>query len=577
MSQPRRGHSLAFAGEVARWSARYTCYLGYTDEPRPRARGLSPTVLNGIPRLSGRITALASWLAGHQWTCFFGILALEVILRCSLLAGTGLPRPSYHDEFSYLLASDTYAAGRLANPPLSHAEFFEAEYVLLAPTYASKYQPGQGLFLAFGQRVFGHPFFGVLFSVALGSATLYWALLAWTPPAWAIAAGLAVIGVFGLVSYWIDSYWGGGVAFLGTALALGSWGRIRLQSRYRFGALLALGSALLLLTRPFESSLLLLVLFLTAFASALSRKGGRPPFASRRGLFTLFAYAAPVLALYAGFQLYFNYRVTGSALRLPYLEYARQYDVISQVRYVPIDSQKPAANQRVSELHNLFEVDAHNKALRRGFWDDTQLILERSSPGLVLLTLFLAILACLGDSETRVLLALLVLPALPLYFETFVTPHYLAPFLACLILLLFQSLSSLFAQADWLGRGRYALVAVCLLFGVGYLFHWKQTVLRKLAAETYAQRQRRSIGKQLDELPGRQLVFVKYSPDYSIHDEWVYNRADLESAKVIFAHDLSTERDQSLLAEYPGRQAWRLSLSPAEATLAPLTASANQE
>ena len=500
------------------------------------------------------------------------------MLRCALLAGTGLPRPSIHDEFSYLLASDTYAAGRLANLALPNAQFFEAEHVLLTPTYASKYQPGQGLFLAFGQRVFGHPFFGVLLSVALGCATLYWALLAWTPPVWAIAAGLSAIAIFGVASYWVDSYWGGGVAFLGAVLALGAWGRIRLRRQYRFGALLATGSALLLLTRPFESSLLLLALFLSAFASALSNRGaaGVAPSGSRRGAFALFTYATPVLVLYAGFQLYFNYRVTGNALRLPYLEYGRQYDVISQLRYLPLSSPKLSSNLRVSEVHNVFEVDAHNAALRRSVLGDTWAILRNTSPGLVLLTLFVAALASFRDPETRLLLALLALPALPLYFETFATPHYLAPFLACLILLLFQSFSSLFKRSAWLGRGRYALVAVCLLFALGYFVYWKRSVLRKLSAETsYAQRQRRSIGHQLDRLPGRQLVFVHYSPDYSIHDEWVYNQADLQEAKVIFAHDLSTERDQALLAEYPGRQALRLLLSPDEATLAPLIAGVN--
>ena len=171
------------------------------------------------------------------------------------------------------------------------------------------------------------------------------------------------------------------------------------------------------------------------------------------------------------------------------------------------------------------------------------------------------------------LLALLVPPALPLYFETFATPHYLAPFLACLMLLLFQSLASLFRQSKWLGVGRYAIVAVCLLFGLGYLGYWKRTVIHKLADENVcpapAPGDRAATGPASGP---SNSVFVQYSADYSIHDEWVYNRADLQQAKVVFAHDLSNERDESLLAEYPGRQALRLTLSPSEAMLAPLNA-----
>jgi len=40
---------------------------------------------------------------------------------------------------------------------------------------------------------------------------------------------------------------------------------------------------------------------------------------------------------------------------------------------------------------------------------------------------------------------------------------------------------------------------------------------------------------------------------------WPIGSSDMGTgAKVIFAHDLSTERDRTLLAEYPGLQALRL-------------------
>jgi len=59
-------------------------------------------------------------------------------------------------------------------------------------------------------------------------------------------------------------------------------------------------------------------------------------------------------------------------------------------------------------------------------------------------------------------------------------------------------------------------------------------------------------------LPGRQLVFVRYGPDHNVHGEWVYNGADLEGTKVLFAHDLSPEKNERLLAHDPTRTAWLL-------------------
>jgi hypothetical protein len=43
-----------------------------------------------------------------------------------------------------------------------------------------------------------------------------------------------------------------------------------------------------------------------------------------------------------------------------------------------------------------------------------------------------------------------------------------------------------------------------------------------------------------------------------MHDEWVYNGADLESASVVWARDMGRQANQELLDYYTGRQIWRL-------------------
>ena len=180
-----------------------------------------------------------------------------VALRLILLPVFPVPSPGTHDDFSYLLAADTFARGRLANPPPPFGEFFESFHILIHPTYASMYAPGQGLVLAFGQVAVGLPWAGVLLSVALMCGAVTWLLQAFLPPRWSLAGGLAFALIYGVEHYFANSYWGGALPAAAGALLFGAVSRIvRLRpGRPRpvlWSLLAGLGAAVLMLTRPWE-------------------------------------------------------------------------------------------------------------------------------------------------------------------------------------------------------------------------------------------------------------------------------------------------------------------------------------
>ena len=128
------------------------------------------------------------------------------LLRLAILSICPIPLPFVQDDFSFLLAANTFALGRLTNPTPALWTHFESIQITLQPTYMSMYFPAQGLILAAGKVLFGHAWFGLLCVTALMCAALCWMLQAWLPPAWALLGGILAVLRIGLFSYWINTY-----------------------------------------------------------------------------------------------------------------------------------------------------------------------------------------------------------------------------------------------------------------------------------------------------------------------------------------------------------------------------------
>ena len=82
--------------------------------------------------------------------------------------------------------------------------------------------------------------------------------------------------------------------------------------------------------------------------------------------------------------------------------------------------------------------------------------------------------------------------------------------------------------------------------------------------------QRAHIVRELQHTPGQHLVLVRYGSGHDVDAEYVYNRADIDGAKVVWARDMGEAQNQELLQYFPERKVWLLEPDQPDARLRPL-------
>ena len=69
---------------------------------------------------------------------------------------------------------------------------------------------------------------------------------------------------------------------------------------------------------------------------------------------------------------------------------------------------------------------------------------------------------------------------------------------------------------------------------------------------------RHEIIQKLEAQDGGHLVVVRYGPKHSVHQEWVYNRADIDGSRIVWARDMGCTLNQKLIEYFHDRHLWLL-------------------
>jgi hypothetical protein len=173
----------------------------------------------------------------------------------------------------------------------------------------------------------------------------------------------------------------------------------------------------------------------------------------------------------------------------------------------------------------------------------------------VILIVPLALFAyILRDRWSRFALLACAVTTTGLILSTVFFTHYAAPMIALIFVLTIQTMRHL-RLWQWRGRqtGRLLVWTILAIYVSSFMIAFVQQVRVRGSAQTLP---RARILAQLNQTDGRHVVVVRYGPGHSVEKEWVYNEADIDSAKVVWAREMDRAQNQKLFEYFRDHHVW---------------------
>jgi hypothetical protein len=507
-----------------------------------------------ISKMGFRLRPLPGQFSISRTKAILLCAVVPVAIRLLLLPLQPPPVPQAHDEFSYLLAAQTFTTGHLSNASPPFPEHFETFHENMSPTYHSIYPPAQGAWLAAGILLFGQPWAGVCLSIAALCGSICWALLGCFPRKYAFLAGMIVALRIGVHSYWIDTFFGGAVAAVGGALLLGAAVRSMKKPTAGNAILLFIGLAILATSRPYEGLAFAVPMVAVFLFHSLGRKDQRKERVQALGL--LFVCSL----LLGSFLAFYNYRCTGSVLLHPHQLNEERHQVGSFV-WAHGNPSSHHSNDRMDTFY--LDEDRTSQGQINSFRSLARFEIKKLKVNdwfyvFPFLPFFLlGSVMAVKRSKQRILVVTVLSTSIASIFVVWNNAHYMAPALVSIVGLLVHSIREIrcFRRSMTFAPNlsvilTAAIICYSLLIIAGFYLQehpddWG--------------RNRAQIESTFERFDGQQLILVRYAPDSPSPDyELVFNGPDIRHQKVVWARSLDRDADSELVKSLAPRQVWTL-------------------
>jgi len=284
--------------------------------------------------------------------------------------------------------------------------------------------------------------------------------------------------------------------------------------------------------------------------------------------------ALAVLIVSFAAVFYNDYRVTGDAFSLPYQAHDRQYAVASMFLLLPLRREP-----------------AYHHAIMRDFWarwnvdqwreSRTVLVTQLLGKAYILSDFFFGFWPiavplllwplALKTAQERIVAGLLAVCFFSVAALIGVLPHYAAAFSGVFYLRFLHSLKSLSVWKKPFGPMLAAAIpalfvcaflnsAIGLIRGgndpVPFVSGRDYLSIALAGRASHFGAARDAMDRDLANLPGGQLVLVRYQPGHNPQEEWVFNHADIDHSRVVWAREMSPAEDAPFLDYFHDRHVW---------------------
>jgi hypothetical protein len=337
---------------------------------------------------------------------------------------------------------------------------------------------------------------------------------------------------------------------------------------------MVLGLAILANSRPYEGFILSVPVAVTLFIGLFRKKQPMIWISVQRVIIPL-TLALMVAALATG---YYFWRVTGSPFRMPQQV---DRDTYAVTPYFLWQSLRPEPIYRHPEMHDFY---LHNEL---NFYAGTRTLQAVIAAWIVKIihswffylgpVLTLPLLMAVASSrygsswsgadwEMKFLVLASAISVAGLSIEVFFFPHYAAPMTGLVYIIVIMAMRVTRGH-QWRGKriGLFlsrSIPAICILMlalrasatplHMSLAPNWPPTWYNCSSVKT----ERTRVQAQLNDDPRKHLVLVRYKPNSQSEYDWVYNEANIDAAKIVWARDMGVQQNQELLNYYKDRRAW---------------------